>query len=99
MDGVIKHIVVHNGDKIKEENEFVKKGEVIISGNLFKDGNLIDSVNAKGSVYAEVWYNVNISIPLEYQKKEYTSNERYNFIVDKKRLFKQKYDYYDEEEI
>lgn len=69
MDGVIKHIVVHNGDKIKEENEFVKKGEVIISGNLFKDGNLIDSVNAKGSVYAEVWYLVKIEVPFILNEK------------------------------
>ncbi len=69
MDGVIKHIVVHNGDKIKEENEFVKKGELIISGNLFKDGNLIDSVNAKGSVYAEVWYLAKIEVPLILNEK------------------------------
>ena len=54
-DGVIKHIVVHNGEKLKEENEYVKKGEVIISGEIYKDDELVLSGQAKGEVYAEVW--------------------------------------------
>lgn len=65
-DGVIKHIVVHNGEKVKEENEYIKKGETIISGEIYKDENLIDYVEAKGEVYAEVWYLSKITVPLKY---------------------------------
>lgn len=68
-DGVIKHIVVHNGEKLKEENEYVKKGEVIISGEIYKDEELVLSGQAKGEVYAEVWYKAKIIVPLKYTEK------------------------------
>ena len=65
-EGVIKHIVVYSGSKIKEENEYVKKGDVIISGNVYKDESIIDQVKANGQIYAEVWYTSKINIPLKY---------------------------------
>ena len=68
-DGVIKHIVVHNGEKLKEENEYVKKGEVIISGDVYKDEEIVLSSEAKGEVYAEVWYKAKIIVPLTYKEK------------------------------
>lgn len=68
-DGVIKHIVVHNGEKLKEENEYVKKGEVIISGDVYKDEEIVSSSEAKGEVYAEVWYKAKIIVPLTYKEK------------------------------
>lgn len=80
-DGVIKHIVVHNGEKVKEENEFVKKGEVIISGDLYKDENLINSVNASGEVFAETWYLVKVEVPLVLKEK-YISKEINHYYLD-----------------
>ena len=68
-DGVIKHIVVHNGEKLKEENEYVKKGEVIISGEIYKDKEVVLSGQAKGEVYAEVWYKAKMIVPLTYTEK------------------------------
>ena len=67
-DGVIKHINVINGTKIKELGEYVKKGEVIISGNIIKDEKLVNTVRADGEVYAETWYFVNTSVPFKYKK-------------------------------
>ena len=80
-DGVIKHIVVHNGEKLKEENEFVKKGEVIISGDLYKDEELIKSTNAKGEVYAEVWYKSKVIVPLTYYEKEISKEINHYYIT------------------
>lgn len=68
-EGVIKHIVVHHGTKMKEVNEFVKKGEVLISGNIIKDDKIINTVNAKGEVYAEVWYLSKVNIPLHFKDR------------------------------
>jgi similar to stage IV sporulation protein len=61
--------VVHNGEKLKEENEYVKKGEVIISGDVYKDEEIVSSTDAKGEVYAEVWYKAKIIVPLTYKEK------------------------------
>ena len=67
-DGVIKHIVVHSGEKIREENEYVKKGDIIISGSIYKGEELINKVESIGEVYAEVWYLVKVNVPLVYNE-------------------------------
>lgn len=74
--GVIKRIYAEDGMKVVEENTYVNKGEIIISGAIMKDEEVKSFVTAKGKVYAEVWYNVNIEFPLEYTEKKYTSNIR-----------------------
>lgn len=68
--GTIKHIVVYSGTKIKEENEYVNKGEKIIDRSIMKGDKLISEVPSKGEVYAEVWYKVKLEIPLNYKEKK-----------------------------
>lgn len=93
-DGVIKHIVVHSGEKVREENEFVKKGDVIISGSIYKNDELVKEVKSIGEVYAEVWYLVKVNVPLIYNesivKKEF--NHYYIDIFGKKFSLIGKYD-------
>lgn len=72
--GVIKKIYAEDGMKVVEENTYVNKGEIVISGAITKDDEVKSFVTAKGKVYAEVWYNVNIEFPLKYTEKKYTSN-------------------------
>lgn len=80
-DGVIKHIVVHNGEKIKEENEFVKKDEIIISGDIYKDDILVDRVKATGEVFAEVWYLAKIEVPF-VMKEESIGKKINHYYID-----------------
>ena len=82
QDGVIKKIVVYQGTKIKEVNDYVKKGEVLISGNIYKDENIVGKTNAVGEVYAEVWYYVSVSVPFEYKEKEYTGRIINHYYLD-----------------
>lgn len=81
-NGVIKHIVVHNGEKVREENEYVKKGETIISGEIYKDENLIDYVEAKGEVYAEVWYLSKIMVPFKYIERIEKENNINHYYIE-----------------
>ena len=62
-DGVIRHIVVHNGEKVREENEFVKKGDIIVESDT-----LVDEVESSAQVFAETWYLVKINVPLIYNE-------------------------------
>lgn len=71
-DALIKYLVVLRGTPLKEVNELVKKGDIIISGNVLKDENVVDIVSASGKVYGEVWYTVNISVPLKHTVYEKT---------------------------
>ncbi len=69
-DGKILHINSTSGTELKEKNDYVKKGDILISGNIFKGDKVTNQVKAEGLIYAEVWYTVNITIPFKY--KEYT---------------------------
>lgn len=74
--GVIKKIYAEDGMKVVDTNTYVNKGEVVISGAIKKDEDVKTFVTAKGKVYAEVWYNVNVEFPLKYVEKKYTSNKK-----------------------
>lgn len=79
--GVIKKIYAEDGQKMAVLNTYVNKGEIIISGSITKDEDIKEYVHAKGKVYAEVWYNVNIEFPLEYTEKKYTNNNKRSFYI------------------
>ena len=93
-DGVIKHIVVHRGSKVIDNEDYVKKGDILISGNIIKNENVIDKVHSEGVIYAETWKTVNISIPfkrIDYVYKK-TINHYYLDIFGHKFTISGKYD-------
>lgn len=93
-DGVIKHIVVHRGNKVIDNGDYVKKGDILISGNIIKNENVIDKVHSEGVIYAETWKTVNISIPfkrIDYVYKK-TINHYYLDIFGHKFTISGKYD-------
>jgi len=98
-DGMVKKIVSSSGETLVRENDYVRSGDILISGEIHLYEEVKDNVCADGIVFGEVWYNVNLSIPLMYQEKDYTGDSRYNFILNNKKLFKEKYKYYDEKNI
>ncbi len=65
-DALIKHITSNRGVILKDVNDYVKKGEVIISGDLYKGETYIKSLKASGEVYGEVWYVVKTIVPYKY---------------------------------
>lgn len=74
--GVLRKIYAEEGVKVVDNNTYVNKGDIIISGAITKDEEIKKIVNAKGKVYAEVWYNVNIEFPLEYTEKKYINEKK-----------------------
>lgn len=98
-DGMVKHIKSISGETLVRENDYVRSGDILISGEIHLYEEVKHNVCAEGMVLGEVWYNVNLSIPLNYQEKNYTGKSRYNFILNNKQLFKEKYKKYDIENI
>lgn len=94
-DALIKYLINESGTSIKEVNELVKKGDVIITGNIIKNDEIIDRVNAKGRVYGETWYTVNIVVPykhIDYENTGKIINHIYLDIFGKKITLIGKYD-------
>ena len=97
-DGIITKIIAHDGEAQKRVNNAVKKGDIIISGNVMLNEEIKNTVCARGSVYAEVWYTVNVSVDLEYEEHKVTGDKRWNFMWEneygKHSLFKGRFDHY-----
>lgn len=82
-DGIIKKIVANRGEIVKKVNDYVKKGDIIISGAIHKGEDVKDNVSAEGDVYAEVWYKVKVTLPVNYYEEKVKSEENivsFNFL-------------------
>ncbi|SER70508.1 sporulation protein YqfD [Salipaludibacillus aurantiacus] len=60
---VIHDLFVEKGKPMVEPNQFVKKGEILVSGLIGKEDNY-KRVAAEGRVRGESWYKVNVKVPL-----------------------------------
>lgn len=60
-NGYIRKIYSSSGEVLKNIDDYVKKGEIIISGTIFRNEKPISKVRASGKVYAEVWYIVKVN--------------------------------------
>ena len=79
----------------KQINDYVKRGDLLISGNIVKDEKLVSQVNAEGKIYAEVWYIITASIPFKYTEYEKTGkivNHYYLDVLGNKFTITGKYD-------
>ena len=76
--GIIKKVVATNGVIVKNINDYVTKGDVVISGEI-KDAyneKVLEKTYALGSIYAEVWYTVNMEYPLIYSEQKETKRSK-----------------------
>ena len=71
---IIKTIIAENGVVVKNVNDYVKAGDVIVSGNIYLNEALKSVVRANGKVYGEVWYKSEVEMPFVYYEENYTSN-------------------------
>ena len=81
--GIIKSITTEKGVTEVSINDYVKKGDILINGSIKLNEEIKANVCASGSVYAEVWYNVNAKIPLTEEQTKDTGKMRYNIMIKK----------------
>lgn len=81
-NAVIYSIEASSGEKIKKVNDYVTKGDTIISGSITKpDGNKIIST-ANGEVYGEVWYVVDVNYPFIYREEIQTGKVKEVYVIN-----------------
>ncbi len=71
---IIKKIITKSGEVVKNINSYVNKGDIIISGNIYLNDELKDTIKADGTVYGEVWYNVKVEYPYVYSEIKEKNN-------------------------
>lgn len=80
-DGIILSITSSSGEIIKTVNDYVKKGDILISGIIKKDEEEKNRVCAQGKVYAETWYQVSVEVPYNYKEILYTNEYKKNISI------------------
>lgn len=81
-DSLIKKINVYNGESAINLNDYVKKGDLLINGDIKLNENIVNQVCAEGKIIGEVWYKVNITLPFIYYTEQKTGKKRINFIIN-----------------
>ncbi len=74
--GILLKIDAKTGEVVKKINDYVKKGDIVISGMIKNKNTVKKLVSADGKIYAEVWYTVNVSMPLKYKEEYSTGREK-----------------------
>ena len=88
---VIKSIYAKSGEKIRDVNTYVKKGDIVISSKITLPNNEIITKSANGKVIGEVWYSARIEFPYVYNEIKYTCNKKkvlvFNFLNKRISIF------------
>ena len=91
-DSMVTRIITSKGMEVVDVNDSVKKGDILISGDIKFNEETKEQVCASGQVYGHTWYTVNITIPRNYEEITKLSKKRYNLEISfnnkKYRLFK-----------
>ncbi len=72
----ILEIHADSGEVVTKKNDYVSKGDVLISGFIHKNEEIKKKVHASGTVFGEVWYNVSVTVPKTYKEVKEKSGRK-----------------------
>lgn len=78
---VIYDYFVEQGQPIIKINDFVRPGQIIVSGIIGKENNT-EIVAAKGKIFGEIWYKSTISVPLHTVFNVYTGEQKKKHYIE-----------------
>lgn len=71
-DAMILGIEATEGEILKKKLDYVKKGDIIVSGVIYNKEKIVAQKCATGKVYGEVWYLVSLDMPVNYKEENVT---------------------------
>ncbi len=72
---VVRKIFVEKGKAAVSVNDYVKKGQILVSSNI-SNGSRAELVPAKADVWGEVWYKTDVSVPIKTTFSVFTGEEK-----------------------
>ncbi len=91
-DGLITSMATSSGTPLVRQKDVVKKGDVLVSGELTVVKNnaevITEYVHARSEVFAKEFYEIILTIPFSYTEKQYTQKikKRYSIIIFNKNI-------------
>lgn len=80
-NAIIRKIFSSSGQVIKTKNEYVNRGDIIISGYVYSGDELKNVVSSSGKVYGEVWYTTKVTYPFNYYEQKKTGRTKNIFSI------------------
>ena len=65
-NAIIRDIYSTSGQLVKFKDDYVSKGDVIVSGIIRRNDNVVGSRKSSGLVFGEVWYRIVLGKPYKY---------------------------------
>lgn len=89
--GIITSVYVSKGVPAVKVNDYVVPGDLLVSGNVGAASDNDESeenppgtpkiIAAEGEIKANTWYEVSVSVPLDYNHEELTGNRKKRFYL------------------
>ena len=94
-EGLITRVIYDQGELVVNQNNVVKKDDLLITGKIIFNDEIKNYVCASGKVYAEVWYTINLSIPVTKTIKKVSKKYHYNLYYNDYNLLNHQYSNYE----
>lgn len=100
--GIISSIRTTNGEAQVLVGQYVSEGDRLITGEIKLNEEIKNNVCATGEVLAEVWYQTQVHLPINYTNTKRTGKMRYNLMVEtdkkKHKIFNSRLEHYEVED-
>ncbi len=80
-DAILRKFEIKSGEIIKNKYDFVRSGDIVVTGDLKLYDETKKMVSAEGSIYGEVWYKATVEYPLKINDISHTGNKRNIYVV------------------
>lgn len=80
-DAIIKEVIALKGEIVRFTNDYVKKGDIVINGNIILNDEVKEKVGAIGKIYGEVWYETTVEYPFIYSEIKETGNIKNKWVL------------------
>lgn len=81
-DAVIKKVTASKGVIIRNTDDYVKKGDTIINGDvILEEKKSMGKVKAQGKVFGEVWYVTKTEYPFVYYEEKETGKKKESYNI------------------
>ncbi len=78
---IIWKMDIEDGQKVVDIHDHVEKGQLLVTGEIGKDGQKPNFVAAKGDVWGETWYKSHVELPLNTNFKVFSGKEKQKYSV------------------
>lgn len=80
-EGIITRIEATTGEVVAHKNQYVKPGDILITGIIKNKDEPKAYVKASGTVLAETWYLATVSMPYHYHEEKETGKQKHLFQI------------------